>query len=92
MQQNDTVTQLKQEFLDSLEAHFAVSLADATDLQRYQALAAVVKQKIATKWRRTKEDYRDTGAKQVYYFSIEFLPGRYLRANLLNLGLLADTE
>ncbi len=43
MQQNDTVTQLKQEFLDSLEAHFAVSLADATDLQRYQALAAVVK-------------------------------------------------
>ncbi|MBC6499506.1 glycogen/starch/alpha-glucan phosphorylase [Weissella confusa] len=35
---------------------------------------------------------RDTGAKQVYYFSIEFLPGRYLRANLLNLGLLTEAE
>ena len=92
MQQSDKVTMLKDSFLAELEGTFAVSLADATDLQRYQALATVAKKLIASKWRRTKENYRDTGAKQVYYFSIEFLPGRYLRANLLNLGLLTEAE
>ena len=92
MQQSDKVTMLKDSFLAELEGTFAVSLADATDLQRYQALATVAKKLIASKWRRTKENYRDTGAKQVYYFSIEFLPGRYLRANLLNVGLLTEAE
>lgn len=44
-----------------------------TDLQRHRCWQPV-KQKIATKWRRTKEDYRDTSGAPlvVYYFSIEF--------------------
>lgn len=62
MQQSDKVTMLKDSFLAELEGTFAVSLADATDLQRYQALATVAKKLIASKWRRTKENYRDTGA------------------------------
>ena len=33
--------------------------------------------------------YKDeTGKKQAYYFSIEFLPGKMLKSNLLNLGIL----
>ncbi|MBC6499505.1 hypothetical protein H7R52_15160 [Weissella confusa] len=57
MQQSDKVTMLKDSFLAELEGTFAVSLADATDLQRYQALATVAKKLIASKWRRTKENY-----------------------------------
>ena len=30
--------------------------------------------------------------KQAYYFSIEFLPGKLLKSNLLNLGLLDTAE
>ena len=38
-------------------------------------------------WIRPNETYAEEKAKQVYYFSIEFLLGRLLDSNLIGLGM-----
>lgn len=56
--------------------------------ERYEALAGLVRDLIAQQWARTNREYVERDAKQVYYFSIEYLPGRILLTNLLNLNIL----
>ncbi|WEV57086.1 glycogen/starch/alpha-glucan phosphorylase [Ligilactobacillus acidipiscis] len=66
--------------------------ADYTDVsvdQLYQALAAVVHSYFVGNQQETRKKYKKEDRKQVYYFSIEFLPGRFLDLNILNLGLSA---
>jgi glycogen phosphorylase len=50
----------------------------------YQVLANMVKDLISEDWIQTENRYDAERPKQVYYFSIEFLLGRLLDANLLN--------
>jgi len=54
----------------------------------YQALALSVRDRLIANWIRTQRRYYDLQTKRVYYLSMEFLPGRFLVNNLLNLGLL----
>ena len=53
----------------------------------YKTVAAVAKQIITENWIKTNKAYMDREEKQVYYFSIEFLLGRLLKSNLINLGI-----
>ena len=55
----------------------------------YQALALSVRDRLIANWIRTQRQYYDLQTKRVYYLSMEFLPGRFLVNNLLNLGLVA---
>ncbi|WP_225048912.1 glycogen/starch/alpha-glucan phosphorylase [Lacticaseibacillus kribbianus] len=66
---------------------FADDLENLSALQQYQALALVVKGYAAQNWAKSKAHADATQQKQVYYFSIEFMPGRLLASNLLNLGI-----
>ncbi|WP_334305635.1 glycogen/starch/alpha-glucan phosphorylase [Romboutsia ilealis] len=62
---------------------YAQSINDATDEQLLNVLCSVIKDIISKKWVDNKLDSQ----KEVYYFSIEFLLGRQLKSNLLNLGI-----
>ncbi|MFR1075992.1 MAG: glycogen/starch/alpha-glucan phosphorylase, partial [Romboutsia timonensis] len=62
---------------------YAQSIKDATDEQLLNVLCSVIKDIISKKWVDNKLDSQ----KEVYYFSIEFLLGRQLKSNLLNLGI-----
>jgi len=53
----------------------------------YAALAHSVRERLADKWLRTQRSYYGAKAKRVYYLSMEFLPGRSLMTNIINLGL-----
>ena len=67
---------------------------DASDLNRYLALAKLVASKARDVEADTEKRYADNGQKRVYYFSIEFLIGRLLDNYLLNFGvrdLVADS-
>jgi len=74
-------------FLAKLMAMNGTKLQEATLWQQYTALAGLVREYIGQNWQETRERYRENNAKQAYYLSIEFLPGRLLGTNLINLGL-----
>ncbi|MFD1452246.1 glycogen/starch/alpha-glucan phosphorylase [Oceanobacillus sojae] len=78
----------KEELKQRLRENYAMELEDASKQEIFYALGALVKARYSDAWRDTWKYYMDKHKKQVYYFSIEFLPGRMLKSNLLNLGLL----
>ncbi|MCX7781011.1 MAG: glycogen/starch/alpha-glucan phosphorylase [Negativicutes bacterium] len=77
----------KEHFIARLESMHGKPLADTSDLEQYKALASLTRDIISKQWIETNRQYRLEGQKQVYYLSIEFLLGRMLGMNLINLGL-----
>ncbi|WP_047998635.1 glycogen/starch/alpha-glucan phosphorylase [Lactiplantibacillus herbarum] len=84
-----TSAQFKKDFLSEIETLYSTALADTSNIEQYIALGHLVRRYNSQSWTRTAKRYRDHQQKQVYYFSIEFLPGRLLAMNLLSLNLLS---
>jgi glycogen phosphorylase len=61
--------------------------AEAGPRQQYEAFARSVRDILAQRWRRTEQTYDCENPKRVYYLSLEFLIGRSLANNILNLRL-----
>lgn len=74
------------EIEDILRMTAHVTLAQATAAQLYKAVCAAAMQRLYPQWQE-----KSTG-KQAAYFSAEFLMGRMVFSNLLNMGLLEQTE
>ena len=75
--------EFKQNFETKMYSLYAQPIKDATNEQLLNVLGSVIKDLISKKWIDNKLDSQ----KEVYYFSIEFLLGRQLKSNLLNLGI-----
>jgi len=58
----------------------------ASDFDVYQALAFAVRDRLMERWFNTQSTYYHRDAKRVYYLSLEFLMGRALGNNIMNLG------
>ena len=54
------------------------------------ALALSVRDRLINQWLQTQRQHHDAGAKRVYYLSLEFLMGRALGNNIINLGKEAE--
>ncbi|WP_053360376.1 glycogen/starch/alpha-glucan phosphorylase [Bacillus sp. FJAT-27251] len=80
-------TEFKTAFLKKLEMSYGTSFAESTKREQYQTLGQMIREYGSSDWIKTNETYRTSGKKQVYYLSIEFLLGRLLRHNLMNLGV-----
>jgi starch phosphorylase len=89
MQDSDALT-------DDIRRHIQYSLgADARKPDRltcYMGLAYTVRDRLIERWIKTQQSLYDTLAKRVYFLSMEFLPGRFLRNYLTSLEMLDETR
>ncbi|MEL7692898.1 MULTISPECIES: glycogen/starch/alpha-glucan phosphorylase [Streptococcus] len=83
-----TKEQFLQDFKDILHEEQLIKVEDATPTELFQTLARTIRKYITPMWLERRNKLVEDNQKIAYYFSIEFLPGRMLETNLLNLGIL----
>ena len=76
---------IKQSIISKLLRYNGRTLQDATDQMIYNAVAATVRDQIMQKWTAYREKDKHYDGKRLYYLSVEFLTGRSLHCNILNL-------
>lgn len=82
-----TVEKFVTDYENIFEATYAFEFTEGTTKQHYHALGRLIRRYLSKDWSNTRSTYRKEKAKQVYYFSMEFLPGTQLANNMHNLGL-----
>lgn len=82
-----SVPVLKRALLDNLAYLQAKDTTTWTPLDRFKALATTVRDRLVRRWIETQKAYYEKDAKRIYYLSAEFLLGRSLANNMINLGI-----
>ncbi len=77
--------EFKKQVLGNIKSLYRKSLETATQQEIFQAVSFAVKDLIIDRWIATQKAYEETDPKYVYYLSMEFLMGRALGNNLINL-------
>lgn len=80
------------DFKDTLHEEQLVKIPNASETEIFFALAKLVRKYYTRIWLERNRQLTENKEKVAYYFSIEFLPGRMLETNLLNLGILSTTK
>ena len=75
----------KHEVTENVKTLFRKTIEEATPQQLYQAVSYAVKEAIIDDWIATQRTYDKEDPKMVYYMSMEFLLGRALGNNLINM-------
>jgi len=75
----------KKEVVNNVKTLYRKTIDEATQQQVFQAVSYAIKDTIIDQWIATHKEYEKKNAKTVYYLSMEFLMGRALGNNLINL-------
>ena len=83
----DAVDSLRQDFERHLRRTLVKDRYTATDRDRYYALALTVRDRLIERWIATQQTHHRKNVKRIYYLSLEFLIGRLLGNNVINMKL-----
>ncbi|MFI3226122.1 MAG: glycogen/starch/alpha-glucan phosphorylase [Clostridia bacterium] len=87
-----TKTEIKKAIKGKLTRHFSKEIDDATNNQIFKACALVVRDILADRMMKIQNDAEEKNPRLVHYLSIEFLLGRSLEIDCLNLGMLKQMK
>ena len=79
--------EFKKEFVERLSEKYGKTPNEAHILEQYDILGECVRDYAGTDWRNSREYVLKNDEKQLIYFSMEFLIGRLMTSNLMNLGI-----
>ena len=82
----------KETVKDNVKTLYRKKIEEATPQQIFQAVSYAVKDIIIDDWLATQAEYRKQDAKTVYYMSMEFLMGRALGNNLINMTAYTEVK
>ena len=86
------VAEIKESFKNMSRIMYGRELDELSQYEFYETLSTVLRATISKNWIKTNKLYKENDKKQIYYFSIEFLLGRLLKSNLINLGVMQPVE
>lgn len=78
---------IAQDFAEQLKYSLDADVYHTTPEGRYQALAYAIRDRIIHQWDLSRKTQRAKHSKRVYYLSLEFLMGRAMTNNIINMGL-----
>lgn len=76
---------IKASIIGKLQCYNGRTIEEASNGQIYRALASTVRDQIMQKWMISREERKTNNNKRLFYLSVEFLMGRSLYTNILNL-------
>lgn len=79
-------------FKDRLKTTYLKDVKSSTIRERYNILGTLVREEISKDWMKTNQMIETHDQKKVYYFSMEFLMGRLITNNLMNMGIRDEVE
>lgn len=82
----------KRSVLYNVRTLYRKTLEESTPQQIFQAVSYAIKDAIVDNWLKTQEAYEKEDPKMVYYLSMEFLMGRALGNNIINLQAYKDVQ
>ncbi|RHQ40278.1 MULTISPECIES: glycogen/starch/alpha-glucan phosphorylase [unclassified Roseburia] len=82
----------KKEVVENVKHLYRKTMDEASEQEIFQAVSYVVKDVIIDQWLATQQEFDKADPKIVYYMSMEFLMGRALGNNLINLTVYNEVK
>ncbi|MDD7255842.1 glycogen/starch/alpha-glucan phosphorylase [Bullifex porci] len=82
-----TAKDIAQDFAEQLKYSLDADTYHVDDQAKYQAAVLAIRDRIIHQWDLSRKTQRAKSAKRVYYLSLEFLMGRAMTNNIINLGI-----